>query len=183
MSRGSDLGRRYDIPPKPDGATAELLVSTDGARIVRRRTGEKLLTVRIRFDLENILDGPVTFDPDATTLVDSRQVVFPVRHVSSIGLDKDASLGAGEKGVVDVYFEIGPPVMISEMSGFTLNWSYAFGGTSYPGQTSFVRFTPSAGRDRDPWQDAFDVGSKWWSGSRGGAGLHHGSSSRGWLSP
>jgi len=156
---GSDLGRSYDVPPGKSGKAARLVVSTDGARVVRNRNGESVLVVRMRFSLDNYLDEAVRLAPRATTLVDNNDIIFPAKYVTSTGVGDDGTVGANQKGTVDIYFELGPPTMIHRVVSIKISWLYSIGDTTYPGQTKFVRFEPiRLGYYYDPYPAGWALG-------------------------
>ena len=149
---GSDLGCSYTVPPDSGANGGKITVSTDGARVVSTRSGERVLVVRVRFALDNLLGRAVRLDPGSTTLVDSSGIIFPVRHMTATGVGEDGTVGAHERGTVDLYFELGHPAMVRRIEFFTVSWLYSIGEKTYPGQTKFVRFEPVRLRYYyDPW--------------------------------
>ena len=167
---GADFGCRYEIPPGSKGGGARLTVSTDGAVVVRNRAREKVLVVRIRLGVENGLDKPVQLEARSTRLVDSNGIIFPVKYVTASGLSEDGSVAVNGRAGADVYFELGPPAVITRLGSFSVGWQCSVESKPFSGETKFVRFTPARVRRYcDPWLEPWPSGWIWlW-----GVGLGH----------
>ena len=168
VPRGGDLGCRYEVPPGSAGEGARVMISTDGARVVRTRSRQKVVVVRIRMTVDNFLDEPLGLEPRSTMLVDCNEIIFPVKYVTARGLGEDGTVPANGKAGVDIYFELGPPAIIARLGGFEVRWKYEVGSKAHSMESKFTRFEPVRARHYyESWYDPWPAGWVWWWGVGG----------------
>jgi hypothetical protein len=142
VAAGAELGRRFYVPPEAGKDGCELSVTTDGARVVRRETGQRVAAVRVRLGVRNRLGQPVAVQSAGLELVDSRGVRYPASYVAPSGVGEGGEVGPGSNATIEVYFELGPL------------------------ESAFQRFEPERYYYHDPWWGPwYDPWPFWWGGA------------------